>query len=177
MMTTESPILTTDPIPRLKHVRSTGTWQGRMTTRAQVRAFDPFFIGEPVPVGGENNAPTPMEYVAAALNGCLAVVVETVAAERGLPLAALTVDTEATMDTRGFAGTADVAPYFTHVRIGLTLTSVASADEVRHLRTAVERRCPALTLIIAAGVPVDLQWVHLSDSDGVSRGQAMEDHA
>lgn len=178
-MTTDHPVLTTDSTPRLKHVRSTGTWQGRMTTSVQVRGFDPFFIGEPVAVGGDDNAPTPMEYVAAALNGCLSVVVETVAAERGFPLDGLSLDTDATMDTRGFAGTADVAPYFTHVRVVLTLTSSASADEVRDLRTAVERRCPALTLITAAGVPVDLQWVHRSDrdTDVATVPQLVQDHA
>ena len=164
-MTIDHAVSTTDPTPRLKHVRSSGTWQGRMTTSTRVRGFDPIVIGEPVGVGGDDNAPTPMEYVVAALNGCLAVVVETVAAERGLPLDALTVDTDATMDTRGFAGTADVAPFFTGVRVVLTMTSSAPADEVRHLRAAVERRCPALTLIVAAGVPVEMEWVHLPDGD------------
>jgi uncharacterized OsmC-like protein len=120
-----------------------------------------------------------MEYVVAALNGCLAVVVETVAAERGLPLDALTVDTDATMDTRGFAGTADVAPFFTGVRVVLTMTSSAPADEVRHLRAAVERRCPALTLIVAAGVPVEMEWVHLPDGDldAAPAGQSVQGQA
>jgi len=182
-MTTDTPVLTTDPTPRLKHVRASGTWQGTMTTSVKVRGFDRFLISEPVPVGGDDSAPTPMEYVVGALNGCLAVVVETVAAERGLAVDALTLDTDATMDTRGFAGTADVAPYFTHVHVALTLTSSASADEVRSLRVAVERRCPALTLVIAAGVPVDLEWVNLplgsSDRgpDVASRSQAVQDRA
>jgi uncharacterized OsmC-like protein len=173
-MTTSSPSLTADPTPKVKHVRASGTWQGRMSTAVQIRDFDPVLIGEPAKVGGDDQAPTPMEYVVAALNGCLAVVIETVAAERGIPLDALTLDADATMDTRGFAGTADVDPYFTDVKVVASLTSDASVEEIGQLRAAVERRCPALTLIVAAGVPVDLDLVHLPGGDSVSVGDHTE---
>ena len=130
-----------------------------MATNLHVRGFAPFATGEPEAVGGDDSAPTPMEYVAAALNGCLVVVTETVARELGIVLTELAVDTDATMDTRGLAGTADVLPYFTHVAVTVLVTTSGTHAQVEELRDQVQRRCPALTLIAAAGVPVDVEWL------------------
>jgi uncharacterized OsmC-like protein len=128
-----------------------------MRTRHQVRSFTAFHTAEPVPVGGDDSAPTPMEYVVAALGGCLAVVAETVAAEQQLGLTALDIDIQATMDTRGFRGTAEVSPHFREVvvraRFGLEVP-----DALPALQREVERRCPAFNLVKDAGVPVTLDW-------------------
>lgn len=156
---TPSDVRTSDPVPRIKHVRASGVWRGRLATDLRIRDFPSFATAEPIAIGGDDSAPTPMEYVAAALDGCLVVVIETVAAELGLALRALEVDTDATMDTRGFAGTADVPPYFTHLALTVRLSTDAGADAVADLRLQVERRCPALNLITAAGVPVDAEWL------------------
>jgi uncharacterized OsmC-like protein len=127
-----------------------------MRARHEVRDFE-FHTGEPVAVGGDDSAPTPMEYVAAALAGCLAVVVETVAKEQQLALHSLAVDTTATMDRRGFTGTADVSPHFQEV----VLRARFGLDDVTALpllQREVERRCPAFNLIKDAGVPVVVDW-------------------
>jgi len=158
MTAVSTSVPTTDSPSTLKHVRSSGTWAGRFATELSVRQFPTFFTAEPVKAGGDDRAPTPMEYVVAALNGCLAVVIETVAAEQGVQLDGLELSSVATMDTRGFAGTADVTPHF------LDLTNearfaVSGGDEfLPALRQQVERRCPALNLIRDAGVPVVLDW-------------------
>ncbi|MDD9206153.1 OsmC family protein, partial [Georgenia sp. 10Sc9-8] len=170
-VTASAPARTTDPTPRLKHVRAAGTWRGAMTTSLHVRDFAPFATGEPEAVGGDDSAPTPMEYVAAALNGCLVVVTETVARELGIALVDLAVDTDATMDTRGFAGTAEVPPYFTHVAVTVLVTTTGIPAQVEELRAQVQRRCPALTLIAAAGVPVDAEWL-ITPADGGTGAEA-----
>ena len=163
---TPSHVSTTDPVPRIKHVRAAGSWRGQLATDLRVREFGSFATAEPVAVGGDDSAPTPMEYVAAALDGCLVVVIETVASELGLALTAIEVETDATMDTRGFAGTADVPPFFTHLALTVLLTTDSGADEVADLRRQVERRCPVLNLIAAAGVPVDAEWVVTAPAAG-----------
>lgn len=47
-----------------------------------------------------------MEYVIAALNGCLAVVIETIAGELRLQIDGMDIESDATMDPRGFLGAA-----------------------------------------------------------------------
>jgi uncharacterized OsmC-like protein len=144
--------------PQLKHVRASGSWVGQFATELSVRRFPAFFTGEPVAVGGDDRGPTPMEYVVAALNGCLAVTIETVAAEQGVRFEALDLQSEATMDTRGFAGTADVSPYFLDLTSRARFVADGGDGFLAGLQQEVERRCPALNLIKDAGVPVVLDW-------------------
>lgn len=165
-----------------KRIRSQGTWQGSMRTRVRIRSFD-FEVDEPEPVGGTNAAPTPMEYMVGAVNACLGVVVEAVAREQHLGIEAIETYCLATQDTRGFAGTADVQPYFHSCRIAVHVqTREDDVDRLDTLTRAVESRCPALTLIRAAGVDVDLRWQfaeridadaperECNDADALSRG-------
>lgn len=146
-------------LPVLKKLRARGIWEGRQRTRLTVRQFADFATGEPAAIGGDDSAPTPMELVLAALAGCLAVVIETVATERGITVRSLELTSEATIDTRGFAGVPGVRPHFasadTRVEINLASTAAHLAD----LRVEVERRCPALNLFRDAGVDVRVTWV------------------
>src|SRR5690625_3539129 len=65
----------------LKRISVNSEWKGGMLATHKVRRFA-FDTAEPPAVGGDDSAPTPMEYVVGALGGCIAVVVETVANER-----------------------------------------------------------------------------------------------
>jgi len=60
----------TEAQPRLKTVRATGRWKGRFRTDQTVRDFG-FTIAEPEKIGGQNEGPTPMEYVIGALGPVL----------------------------------------------------------------------------------------------------------
>lgn len=155
--TSTSPSTVRSDRPQLKRVRARSVWEGAMRTRHAVRDFTAFRTAEPEPVGGDDSSPSPMEYVVAALGGCLAVVVETVAAERQLGLSGLEIDTEATMDTRGFRGTADVSPHFRDLRVRATF-GLDDPSALPALQREVERRCPAFNLVKDAGVPVTLDW-------------------
>ncbi len=146
---------TADDLPRLKTLRVATTWEGRQSARHRVRSFE-VRTGEPERVGGDDSAPTPMELILAGLDGCLAVVVETVAAERGVPLRSLELSSEAVMDQRGFAGVPGVRPYYTTIRTRVVLD--AGPGGVAALRDEVQRRCPALGLVRAADVDVELSW-------------------
>src|SRR5699024_4198532 len=106
--------------PQLKSVRAHGWRRGSMRTESAVRSFT-VVADEPHAVGGTDTAPTPMELIAGAVNGCLGVVVETVAAELGLTLRALETTSHAHIDVRGFQGTAEVSPHFRDYRLTVTV--------------------------------------------------------
>ncbi len=118
-----------------KRIRAKGSWQGNMRTTVDIREFS-FDIDEPVRIGGTDTAPTPMEFVAGAVNGCVSVVVEQVAKELGIEFTALETYSIATQDTRGFAGTADVSPFFHSYRLEIhvetALDDTDSAAGVDH---------------------------------------------
>lgn len=143
--------------PVIKSVRASGSWLGSMATAVSIREFG-FISDEPVAVGGSNTAPTPMEIVAGAVNACTTVVIEQVAGELGIALAAIDTETIAHLDVRGFRGTADVPAHFLDYTLHIQIATDASPADRSALRRAVEKRSPAISLIHAAGVPLELRW-------------------
>lgn len=155
----------TDDVPAIKSVRARGVWKGSMATDLTVRGFE-LRTDEPLPVGGTDSAPTPMELVAAALNGCVTVVIETVAGELGVVLESIETSSTAHMDVRGFRGTADVSPHFIDYTLGVQLVATASQEERQRLQASVERRCPALNLVRDAGVALAIDWSWSASAGG-----------
>src|SRR5699024_11778631 len=66
----------------LKRIRSHGERTGVERTDVTLRRHR-FTLDEPVAAGGTDTAPTPLEYVVDALNGCVTVLVDLVAADLG----------------------------------------------------------------------------------------------
>lgn len=157
------PAATTAVGPHDKRIRAKGTWQGLMRTTVEIRDFS-FVVDEPVAVGGTNSAPTPMEFIAGALNGCVSVVVEQVAKELQLGFTALETYSIATQDTRGFAGTADVSPFFHSYRLEIHVeTPLDDPATQQELTKQVHRRCPAINLVESAGVNLVINWVFATE--------------
>lgn len=128
-----------------------------MVTEVGIRDFT-FQSDEPEPVGGTNSAPTPMEYVAGAVNSCVTVVVRTVAAERGIQIDQIETRTKAHMDVRGFQGTAEVSPHFQDYTLTVHVVTLELIANRADFTAQVEKRCPAINLVRDASVPFELQW-------------------
>lgn len=126
--------------PWIKSVRASGSWLRPMRTRISIREFN-FVIDQPVIKGGENDAPTPMEFLAGAVNGCITVTIEAVATELGIRLDQIETLTRSHIDVRGFTGTADVSPHFSDysllVQIVRPPQSLNSASFVAQWRSGV----------------------------------------
>src|SRR5690606_32443616 len=116
---------TADGHAHRKSIRASGRRQSPMATELRVRGFS-FATDEPEAVGGANTAPTPMELIAGAVNGCISVVVETIADERGLRIIDIDTASTAHMDVRGFRGTAEVPVHFLDYALHVRVTSTAS---------------------------------------------------
>jgi len=162
-MTVDQTRTTTAPSTgtNIKTIRATGEWEGSMTTRVRSRQFE-FLIDEPTAIGGNDLAPTPMQYVVGAVNGCVSVVIETVASERGVPIRAIRTTSAARQDVRGFQGTAPVSPHFQDFVLSVELDAEIPIDHRADFTSEVERRCPAISLIRDAGVELAIDWVFAS---------------
>lgn len=141
-----------------KSLRAHSTWRGQCRTDIAIRQFRSA-TGEPVKAGGDNSAPTPMELILGGLQGCLTVVVETVAGERGISVTALEIDAHAVIDVRGFEGVVGIRPFYETVDLTVDLDADLPEQDLPAFADEAERRCPALTLIRAAGVDATVQWV------------------
>jgi uncharacterized OsmC-like protein len=143
--------------PQIKTVRADGEWKGNYRTDLDVRDFR-FTIAEPEKIGGGNEGPTPMEYVLGALNGCLSVVIELVAKERGFMLRDLRVSSSGLVDQRGLFGTADVSPQFQSVEVNISGLVSAPGSQVTELQQTVLKRCPVYNLIHDSKARVAVNW-------------------
>ena len=156
--TAVSPVRAYDPTPRLADFSAAGRWKGRLSTAVEARRFA-FTVAEPTSLGGTDEAANPIEYLLGSLAGCVSVVVETVAGELDIPVAAFESHAAGTLDIRGFLGTADVSPHFQHLTLTLTLTTPVPESGLVELKDQVRRRCPLLNLLTDAGVDVREDWV------------------
>jgi uncharacterized OsmC-like protein len=130
---------------------------GKVANENRVRDFR-FTIDEPEKLGGTNQAPTPMEYILGSFNGCLFIVIETIAEEIGFSFDNLSAETEGIMDRRGMAGTADVSPHFHQVRNTIFFETKESPEALEHLKRLVQKRCPAYNLFRDTGMEIELDW-------------------
>ncbi len=144
--------------PVWMHLSADGKWEGGMRARLQVRDFEPIYSDEPPSFGGQDSAPNPMELLLAALNGCLAVMTQVIAREKGIEVHGITLHAEGDLDLRGAMGDPNVPPYFRTVRERVELQTSASPEQVRALQEEVQRRCPVYTLLKAAGVELHSEW-------------------
>ncbi|MCY1157088.1 MAG: OsmC family peroxiredoxin [Citricoccus sp.] len=158
-MTRVQPRFTERPLDtESKTLRAAGTWTGLQQTRVAVREFA-FTVDEPEAIGGRNEAPTPMEYLAGAVDACLTVTIDQTAARRGLDLTGINTYSLARQDRRGLAGTADVQPYFHAYRLQVSVgTPETDPAVLRDFAAAVEHSCPAVNLLRDAHAGLTVAW-------------------
>lgn len=120
---------------------------------------------EPEAIGGRDEGPTPMEYLAGAVNSCITVVIDQLAERRALPVSDVQTYTLAKQDTRGLGGSADVQPYFYSYRLQIVVTT-EQTDEVELIGFAAnaEHICPAINLLRDAHTGLEVVWSFTSET-------------
>lgn len=100
-------------------------------------------VDEPKNLGGTDEGPNPVEYVLAALAGCLNVVGHLVAKEMGFVLRGIELEIEGNLDPSKFMGlkTQDRAGY-KEVRVILNPDADADKATLDKWATTIEERCP-----------------------------------
>ena len=138
--------------PRVTTVNSQGT-----TVRVSTQSHD-WIIDEPAHKGGGDLGPTPLESLLGALAGCETVVLRLVANAINFKYTDLKIDCEGIADLRGARGVHGVRPYFTAVKMTLTLTTDEPRNRIDLLQRNVERRCPVMNLFSSADVDMEVTW-------------------
>ncbi|MCW2757583.1 MAG: osmotically inducible protein OsmC, partial [Nocardioidaceae bacterium] len=129
------------------HALFSASGSSRGTVATDVRAGrHTFVVDEPESLGGEDEAPNPVEYALAGLIGCQVVVYRFWAAKLGIAVDDIDVKAEGDLDVRGFFGLKDgVRSGFSQVRLDVTLTG-PEPERYEELRAAVDAHCPVIDL-------------------------------
>src|SRR5436309_11489479 len=113
-----------------------------------------FIISEPLHVGGQNVAPTPLEFMLAGAVGCYAAVFAFYAAKMGVPYDSFEAVARTEFDARGHM-LADAPPSgFRKVTITLNVRSDAPAEKLAEVERLALAGCPGISTL-RAPVPVE----------------------
>jgi len=119
-----------------------------LTVRGQHLVTD-----SPPNLGGPNESANPVELLLSALAGCATFVCERAAAEREIPLRAISVTVAGDFDPRVVCGES-FDPRFQALRVRLALDG-PDAEQAQLLVQAFKTRCPVYTTLVRA-TPVEV---------------------
>ncbi len=113
-------------------------------TRVVVKARNfTMYVDEPPQLGGEDKGANPVEYVLAALAGCLNVVGHLVAKEMGIKLHELSIEIEGTLNPAKFQGRSNQERAgYKQINVFLNVKTDADEKTLDKWLKAVEDRCP-----------------------------------
>lgn len=113
-------------------------------SRVAVRARNfTMYVDEPPQLGGEDKGANPVEYLLAALAGCINVVGHLVAKEMNIKLDELSVDIEGTLNPARFQGKSfEERAGYKQISVDIKVKSDASQDLLKKWLESVKDRCP-----------------------------------
>lgn len=113
-------------------------------TTVQAGSFT-LIIDEPPLFGGENTAPSPVEFLLASLAGCINAIGQWTAREMGFTLRRLEVDVDGDCDgARFLQGDKTQRAGFTDIRAAVRVDADADAETLAEWARQVEDRCPVI---------------------------------
>lgn len=124
--------------------------QSKTKAAVTARTFT-MIIDEPPSLGGEDAGPNPVEYVLAALAGCLNVVGNLVAGEMNITLRGLTIDISGPLDPAKFSGQPGAGRAgFKEIKVTMSPDTDADPASLQRWLHTVESRCPVSDNLSAA---------------------------
>src|SRR3979490_3165827 len=103
-----------------------------------------FVISEPVHVGGQNCAPTPLEFLLSGAVGCYAAVFAFYAAKLGVAYDSFEAVARTNFDVRGHMIADAPASGFQKVTIAISVTSDAPPEKLAEIERLALAGCPGL---------------------------------
>lgn len=108
----------------------------------KARSFT-MYVDEPPQLGGEDKGANPVEYLLAALAGCINVVGHLVAKEMNIKLNELSVEIEGILNPARFQGKSfEERAGYKQISVNIKVKSDASQDLLKKWLESVKDRCP-----------------------------------
>jgi len=110
-------------------------------------------IDEPPSLGGTDKGPNPVEYILAALGGCINVLVASFADNFDVEVDDVKVHLEGDLDPDGFLGkNPNVRPGYEEIRYEIILDSPSPQENIDALIAHVEKVCPVKDTLTGTSV-------------------------
>jgi uncharacterized OsmC-like protein len=100
-------------------------------------------VDQPTAAGGLDAGPTPLEYLALALAGCIGAIGRVVASQQRLPVRGMRIKVSGGLDPNGYLGKAtDHRVGFTGFTVEVAIEGDLSREQQEQFVHEVDRRCP-----------------------------------
>jgi len=142
-------ITTKDPNQTLATVRADAKLLGQQYQEVKVKDFV-IACDEPVPSGGTDKGPTPLDFFAASIGFCENVMFTRQAALRGLEFDSLETSVRGHWDRKGQFEINGANPSFKDLTVETRVTTKALADLVAEVARITHRTCPMHATIVKA---------------------------
>ncbi|PSR20574.1 MAG: osmotically inducible protein C [Sulfobacillus acidophilus] len=108
-------------------------------------------------LGGTPAQPTPLELLLGSLTGCMNVILQMVAGEKGWRHVSAKYSVKGELDPRGMMGDPGIPPYFRRIELKVWVSGV-DREQLNWVRDEVDRRCPVHRLFEQAQISIDELW-------------------
>ncbi|MBL1409284.1 OsmC family protein [Sphingobacterium faecale] len=126
---------------------ATSVLEEGVRVNSNVRQFE-FKFDEPQLLGGQDDAPNPVEYVLASLGACQAIVYRALASLKGIQLENVTVKTKGDLNLQGFLGIdSNVRPGYEKITFETIIVSDEDPEKLQRLAEQVDAICPVLDIV------------------------------
>lgn len=110
-------------------------------------------IDEPQELGGTDTGPNPVEYLLAALGGCLNILITSFASKFQVEIRDVIINVEGDLDPDGFTGkNPAVRPGFQQIRYNIKIDSPSPKANIQQLLEHIEKIGPVKDTL--SGVPI-----------------------
>lgn len=116
-------------------------------------------LDEPPAVGGGDEGPDPLSYLLASLAGCENIIAYMVAQEMNFDLQSMEMDVKGVLDPLGMRGEPGVQVFFEKVSFKAKVSTSESEERLAELQEKTDARCPLMTMMRAAGIELETEWV------------------
>jgi uncharacterized OsmC-like protein len=142
-----------DPAKGAVTFRVSTAWKGQTRSESTIESYSiggervdrrfKLTVDEPFELLGENTAPNPQEYLMTALNACIMVGYVAGAAVNGVRLESVEIETEGSLDLRGFLGIdPTVKPGYDSVRYTVRMKGDGTPEQFQAIHDTVVKTSP-----------------------------------
>lgn len=126
--------------------------------RVDIRAFSPLIVDEPPHHGGQDEGPSPLEYVTAGLAACQTVTIAKIAQAMRFAFSGLTVQAETDVGWQQSRLSTAMVPRFAACRLHVSMKTDEAPGRIETMKALVNERCPASDLFEKAGLIPEIRW-------------------
>ena len=152
-------VTVTEPKQALGTARADAKLLGQQYQEAMVKTFT-IACDEPIPSGGTDKGPTPLDFFVASVGFCENVMFTRNAALQGLEFDTLETSVHGHWDRRGQYETSGTDPSFKDMTVETKVTSKASTERIVEVVRATHKTCPMRVTIGKAMEVTDRLFVN-----------------